>query len=446
MKIVYVGDNRHRGNFGCRATSTALSQIISEENEIVGRIYGDYTNSDTGDLFFSKWYPKWLYEKVGKIKNKRHLAMIRKFVYLFHRLKVRGHYYFSKYDFINYDFEKSINNLIKCLPANPNLKDFDLRQYDFDALVVNGEGSFIFATPPWRECLIETMLMYWAEKLGKKVYYLNGMLSDDPYTEKNLRTIQIVKPIFEKAEVISVREKYSYKYANENFENINLKFFPDALFSWYTYINDEYQVKNGKYIMGLTGAEDDSYTKFDFTKKYICISASSSIGSATKDEGDAIKVYSNLVKKVKDKFKEHNIFLVEVCEGDHFLTEVAKITQTPIITMDTPILSAGKILANSDLYISGRYHPAILASLGGAPCVFMSSNSHKTKSVQELLNYKEIIEFNILPDDEEIERILELGSKKLNEGEKLRNEIRQRCKELSEETKKQKDLLKENEK
>jgi len=33
MKIVYVGDNRTRGNYGCRATSTALSQIIGEEHE-----------------------------------------------------------------------------------------------------------------------------------------------------------------------------------------------------------------------------------------------------------------------------------------------------------------------------------------------------------------------------------------------------------------------------
>lgn len=54
MKIVYVGDNRNRGNYGCRATSTALSQIISKENEIVGRVYGDYTNTNTGNLFFSK--------------------------------------------------------------------------------------------------------------------------------------------------------------------------------------------------------------------------------------------------------------------------------------------------------------------------------------------------------------------------------------------------------
>ena len=68
MKIVYVGDNRNRGNFGCRATSTALSQIISKENQIVGVIHGDYTNVDTGELFFSNWYPSWLYKKVGKLK------------------------------------------------------------------------------------------------------------------------------------------------------------------------------------------------------------------------------------------------------------------------------------------------------------------------------------------------------------------------------------------
>lgn len=444
MKIVYVGDNRHRGNFGCRATSTALSQLISEENEIVGRIYGDYTNGDTGNLFFSKNYPKWLYKKVGKVKNKRHQDMIRQFVYLFNRMKVKGHYYFSKYDFIGYDFDKSIENLIKCLPANPNLKDYDLRQYDFDALVVNGEGSFIFATPPWRECLIEAMLMYWAEKLGKKVYYLNGMLSDDPYTERNLKTISIVKPIFEKAEVVSVREKYSYNYAKDIFPNINLKQYPDALFSWYDVINDDFEIKNGKYVMGLKGAEDNSFTEFDFTQKYICISASSSVGLATNSEENAINIYSNLVTKTKKKFPNYNVFLVEVCEGDHFLVNVAKNTNTPIISIDTPILAAAKILSRSSVYISGRYHPSIMASLGGTPCVFMSSNSHKTKSVQELLNYTEIKEFNVLPDDKEIDEILNLADKYLKLGNELRNKIKNRCKQLSEETKKQKDLLKKD--
>ena len=439
MKIVYVGDNRHRGNFGCRATSTALSQIISDGNEIVGRIYGDYTNVDTGELFFLRWIPAWMYKKLGKLK---YWDYLKRGLYMFNRLLRKGHYYFSSADFINYDFDKSIERLIKCIPANPHLKDFDLRQYDFDALVVNGEGSFIFATPPWRECMIEAMLMYWAEKLGKKVYFLNGMLSNDPYSEKNQKTIDLIKPIFSKAEVISVREQYSYKYAQENFENINLQHYPDALFSWYDMVNDDFKVTNGKYIMGVQGATDESYKDFDFTKPYICVSGSSAVGNASKDKNEAIEIYSSLVQEIKEEFKDYNVFLVDVCEGDAFLNEVSKITKTPIISIDTPILSAAKILANARVFISGRFPPAILPSLGGTPCVFLSSNSHKTRSVQELLQYDPIQEFSVLPNEEERKEIIKIARKKIEEGEKLRESIKSRCLELSNQTLRQKELLK----
>ena len=34
--------------------STALSQLISEKNEIVGVVSGKYTNFDNGELFFHK--------------------------------------------------------------------------------------------------------------------------------------------------------------------------------------------------------------------------------------------------------------------------------------------------------------------------------------------------------------------------------------------------------
>lgn len=438
MKIVYVGDNRGRGNFGCRATSTALSQIISNENEIVGRIYGDYTNNDTGELFFYKYLPAWVYKKLGKLK---HWNYLKKGLYLINRMIKRNKFYLSNFDFIGYDFDKSIKNLIKCIPANPHLKDFDLRQYDFDALVVNGEGSFIFATPPWRECFIEAMLMYWAQKMGKKVYYLNGMLSDDPYTPRNKKAIELINPIFSKSEVVSVRENFSYDYAKENFKDINLKLYPDALFSWYKYINDEFQIDNGRYVIGKTGATDESFYAFDFTKPYICISGSSSIGLATSSKEKAIEIYSKLVEDVKKAFNGYNVFLVDVSEADHFLNDVAKRTNTQIIPIDTPILAAAKILANSRVYISGRYHPAILASLGGTPCVFMSSNSHKTRSIQDLLKYENIQEFNVLPDYEERKKIIEKAKALVHEGEPLRNKIKERCLQLSNETVKQQELL-----
>lgn len=289
--------------------------------------------------------------------------------------------------------------------------------------------------------MIESMLMYWAEKMGKKVYFLNGMLSKDPYSDENKKTIELLKPIFSKAEVISVREQYSYKYAQQNFENINLKHYPDALFSWYKMINDDFRITNGKYVMGIQGATDEAFYEFDFSKPYICISGSSAVGNASKNKKEAIDKYSELVNKVKNEFKEYNIFLVEVCEGDAFLNDVSKITNTPIIAIDTPILAVGKILANSRVFISGRYHPAILSSLGGTPCIFMSSNSHKTRSVQELLKYDEIKEYNVLPNEDEINEIIKKAREDIEKGEDLRKRIKKRCLKLSEETIKQKELL-----
>lgn len=439
MKVVYVGDNRNRGNFGCRATSTALSQLIEKNNIIVGTVSGKYTNNKNGDLFYYKYLPKGIYKKLGNTKN---WMYFKSGIYMLIRFLCLGkQYIFSDFDYLKYDMEKSLEAFLKCLPANPQLQEFDLRQYDFDALVVNGEGSFIFRIPAWRESMNELMLMYWALKMKKKVYFMNGMFSDDPYTERNIEAIQLCKPIFALSEVVAVREDYSYQYAKEQFSDSNIKQFPDALFTWYDYINDGFRVENGRYFMGMSGATDSSFNDFDFTKPYICISGSSSVGKATSNIEVAINSYCNLVNNVKKHF-DQNVYLVEVCEGDSFLREVSRRTDTGIIPIDTPILAAAKILANADVYISGRYHPAILASQGGTPCVFMSSNSHKTKSLQELLQYDFVHEFYVIPSDEEIVQMIERAKIVVEKGSDYRNIIKARCKFLCEEARKMADVIK----
>lgn len=426
MKVVYVGDNRNRGNFGCRATSTALAQLIEQNHEIVGTITGRYTNSDNGQLFFYQHLPKGIYKKLGGF---RYWSDLKTGLYLFARMIKRHHYYFSNFDFIDYDFEKSVKNLINCIPANSGLKEMDLRQYDFDALVVNGEGSFIFATPAWRECLVEAMLMWWALKLGKKVYYLNGMFSDDPYTPHNNKTILAIEDIFRQCEIVQVREMQSYEYAQKYFSHSKVTMKPDALFTWYDYINDGYKVTDGKYIIGPSGATNESFHRYDFTKDYVCIAGSSSVGLVSKNIEEIVSAYVKLVEMVKKEIAI-DVYLVEVCEGDKFLCEVAKRTGTKLIPIDTPILSAAKILSNARVFISGRYHPAILASMGGTPCVFMGSNSHKTKSLQELLQYDFIYEYDVLPNQNQVEEMIQQAKKEISEGDRLREHIKNRCYEL----------------
>ena len=54
------------------------------------------------------------------------------------------------------------------------------------------------------------------------------------------------------------------------------------------------------------------------------------------------------------------------------------------LRVEVPILLGATVLANSKLFVSGRYHPSIMASLGGTPCIFLGSNSHKNTVVSKL--------------------------------------------------------------
>lgn len=438
MKILYVSDNRCRGNYGCRATSTALSQLVGEDNEIVGHISGAYTNWHPGNLVVNHHWSQKKYQRKANGKYWKYWAQL---YFMGHRFLDKHNFFLGKHDFIGYDLDKSIDYFIKCLPANPHIKEFDLRQYDFDAMVVNGEGSFIFATPAWRECMILTMLMYWAEKMGKKVYFMNAMLSDDPHSVHNDKTIELVSKVFEKCEVVQVREQYSYDYAKKYFPNLkNLVLRPDALFSWYKLINDDFKLSDGKYYVPFGSETDENYHQFDFSHPYVLVTGSSS-SLITKDRDNSIKVYSKLVEEIKKNFPDKKVYIVVPCEGDDFLNDVGKLTNTPVIPMETNIIIAGKIIAGADLFFTGRYHPAILGSLGGTPAIFMSSNSHKTQSLQKLLEYEYFKEYSCLPSDDEIQSIIEVGKKYLSNPD-VRNKVKARALALYEEARTIKDLVK----
>lgn len=438
MKIVYVGDNRVRGNYGCRATSTALSLLLGKNHEIVGRITGAHTHFDTDNLVYIRWMPRCFYTFVGKLKCWKYL---KRFLHLFIRMIKRGgKFYCGTCDFISHDMEKSIRNLKKLIPANASYSEFDLEQYDFDALVVNGEGSFIFSTPPWRESLVISMEIYWAQKLGKKVYFMNAMFSDDPKSQRNQKTIKLVDNLLSKCDLVVCREQTSLDYVHLNLPSVKPILIPDALFTWYDLVNDDHTIENLKYYIAHSAEKDELYEDVDFTKPYILIAASSA-GIVQKNMNIPIKAYCNLVERTKKELG-CKVYLIQVCEGDEFLNEVSKLTNTQIIPMDTPLVAAAKILSNAAVFISGRYHPSIMASLGGTPCVYMGSNSHKTRSIQELLQYEDVKEFEIIPNDEEITKILENAKTKIDAGEKLREKIKKRARELSIEASKMGDYVK----
>lgn len=437
MKILYVADNRNRGNYGCRATSTALSMLVGERHEIVGRITGRYTHYDTGNLVFCKYFPSWLYKWLGSCRS---WNRFRPTVHRILHFLTRKRYLFGPCDFACQDMERMIKNFKKCLPANNQLKEFDIESYDFDAMVVNGEGSFIFCTPPWRESLVISMCMYWALELGKKVFFMNAMFSDMPNSPKNQKTLDVVNELFSRCEVVVARESISFEYVKSNLPSVNPILKPDALFTWYRFINDEHHIENGKYYLAHSAEKDESYFNQDFTKPYILVSGSSS-PVIEKNRKQAVDAYSNLVNSIKRSYSG-KVYLIQVCEGDDFLNDVASLTKTPIIALETPLLAAAKMLANAQVFVSGRYHPAIMASQGGTPCVFMGSNSHKTYSLQNLLCYPDVKEYNVIPDDNDIKEMTAKTLQYVKTQREVRKRIKERAYELYLESRTMLDLIK----
>ena len=121
----------------------------------------------------------------------------------------------------------------------------------------------------------------------------------------------------------------------------------------------------------------------------------------------------------------YRVYLTENDSPDSFLHLVAREKGIGLIPVNTPILTCGSVLAHARLFISGRYHPSIFASLGGTPCIFLSSHAHKMRSIARVLEYENSVEFSSFPSDREIAEIVSTARSYLNQGERLRTRIRE---------------------
>jgi polysaccharide pyruvyl transferase WcaK-like protein len=419
-KLLLVDDNRDSHNWGCRATSIALNQLLSKHfliNDIIEKKTADAPH---------------LISKILKIDP-------RLSIYLRLLEKKMGTKIFSKLlliksDFIEHNPNNSLMNFLSHYKKYPLLKDIYKKVKSSDVVVINGEGSMIFTTPPRRDLLFQLFIIELSNYLKKPVFYVNAIVSECPTYGINDTTVVYAKSTLSKCKSIAVRDIQSHQLAKELFPDINVEYYPDALFTWFKLIDEDCNIlEQSDFIIGHPEKE---FGKWDFSRPYICIGGSSLAAHYKKE---AIKHYKILVNTLKKT--NTNIYLVQTCNGDSFLNDVSELTGVKIIPLTTPILSGGYILSNAKLFVSGRYHPSILASLGGTPCIFLGSNSHKTKSLQTTLQYNNVEEFSALPDEKECDVIFEKAKKILNNEKDMRNNILKAVEKRSNESRNILDLI-----
>jgi Polysaccharide pyruvyl transferase len=421
MKVFFVGDNRSTVGWG-RGASIALGQLLSASFDLTGRVAGDMFDLSTADVgYVGTLMPPRYYRYFRHLLLRRWRRPISWYISL-ERL-------FGARDFIAEDPAVSVDNLLAYKHNYPILARIYHQASEADLLVLDGDGDIIFSTPPRRQTLFLLAMIELGIRLKKPVFLVNSMISDCPQTGRNNVTLAAAKRLLSQCRAVSLRDPESLEYVRKEMPDANSSFIPDSLFAWFSLYDsgNSYPPLNGDFF--LPHPEKDEYWgKLDFSEPYICIGGGALIGSQPER---SVQCYTRLVNAIKQL--GYRVCLTENDLPDSFLLRVAKETDVGIIPADAPVLMCGAILAHARLFISGRYHPSIFASLGGTPCIFLASHAHKMGSLPWVLGYDAQRQFNAFPDDSEIAEIASTARKYLEQGETLRARIRQVAQSRSEE-------------
>jgi len=422
MKVFFVGDNRTSINWG-RAASIALGQLLCGSFDITGRVTCDFFDLSTaeagyvGTLMPPKYY-----------RHFRYLLLRRRRPFAWY---IKLERLFGARDFISEDPAESIDNLLAHKRRHPALARIYDQAAEADLLVIDGDGDIIFTTPPRRSTLFLLAMIELGIRLKKPVFLVNSMISDCPLTGRNNTTLAAARRLLAQCRAVSLRDPESQEYVQKEMPETNSSFIPDSLFAWFSLYasGNSHPPLNGDFV--LPHPEKDEYWgKLDFSQPYICIGGGA---LAAREPDRSVQCYARLVDAIRQL--GYRVYLTENDLPDSFLQRVAREKDVGIVPVDAPILLCGAVLAHARLFISGRYHPSIFASLGGTPCIFLASHAHKMGSLSRVLEYDVLHQFNASPGDSDIAEIVLIARKYLDQGETLRASIRQvaklRCDEAT---------------
>lgn len=422
LKVFLVGDNRANLNWG-RAASIALRQLLSGSFDITGSVTGELFDLSVAEAgYIGTLMPARYYRFFRYLLLKRRRSPVSWYIKLEQMLGAR--------DFIAEDPSVSVDTLVTYKKRYPALSRIYDQAAEADMIVVDGDGDIIFSTPPRRQTLFLLAMIELGIRLGKPVFLVNSMISDCPLSGRNNSTLATARRLFGLCKAVVLRDPESLEYVRKEMPEVNSSLIPDSLFAWQPIYENESSrpPANGDFLLPFP-EKAEYWGKLDFSVPYICIGGGALAG--TQADRSA-QYYPRLVEAIKQL--GYRVYLTENDTPDSFLRRVAMETNVGIVPVDTPILLCGAVLAHARLLISGRYHPSIFASLGGTPCIFLGSHAHKMASLSRVLEYEVHREFNAFPDDAEIAEIVSVARRYIDEGENLRERIKQVSKRCSDET------------
>lgn len=291
-----------------------------------------------------------------------------------------------------------------------------------DIVIVDGDGDLILRSSPSRIALFNLGAIELASSMDKEVHYVNSILSDCPITGRNEAFLDTVVSTLRLCETVVFRDEVSLDLAESVASDLAARYIPDSLFYWFRRYSESSDAlpDDGDFVLPFPREQLSTFGRLRFDEPYICMTGSS---RARGNEGEAIEAYKNVARSLEQELT-CDVYLLPTCSGDQFLHQVGEETGLPVIPAEIPVLMGGSILRNASMFVTGRYHPAILASLSGTPSVFLGADSHKTSSLQETLDYPDQTTFSAFPTEGEAHEIVERAGLLRDRREDLAPKIR----------------------
>lgn len=408
--VLLVSDTTRRLNWGARAASLALQRHLAESFVDLRVLDGSFSDRPA---CIDTLLPASLAVPLLARRYKRTL---------FRTYYALEQTFGMKPDYIELDPVQSARNILKN-KSHRDIGEIYNAVAAADVVIIDGDGDLIFRTPAGRIPLFNLAIIELASQLGKQVHYINSIFADCPATGRNELFFKHARATLSKCATITLRDHASIQLAHSIAPELEIQYVPDSLFLLFDHLCDAARnlPPDGDFLVPFPNEQPHLYGKLRFDVPYICLSGSS---HAAFHQEHAVDSYTQLACAVRDHFKMR-VYLSPSCHGDRFIYEVAKRSSLPIIPTEVPIMMGAAILANAQLYITGRYHPAIMASLGGTPSVFLGADSHKTHSLQELLEYRDPKTFPALPTSDDCRSILAEADNHIRGGVELRKSIRE---------------------
>ncbi|MEN2980371.1 polysaccharide pyruvyl transferase family protein [Tistrella bauzanensis] len=404
MKICFVNDSTSQNNWGCRATTYAMYDLIRQTDaEVVSVVKLGALNGVGMDLFSLK---------------SRAISLLKEYAYDKPRLR-------ASLRFMQHAARRKRHGKL----ADPvTLADFDMTAREVqagrlfpvtraaidqaDLILVNGEGSIYNFEKKGRMTLF---WMYYAKKYAKKKCAIvnHTVQLNDP------RMLEIFKAVYPILDDVVFREPASYDEAMRYFPYLEEDLAADAAFRWKPLMGDHFLESYGR--LGACSIFPYDAGDFDPSKPYLCITGSSALVRAEDKDPIDRAPFFELCARLKDIGGQVVVVAPDITD-ETLLAPVAREMKLPFLPAATPLGIGLDILANARVFVSGRWHPSILASTGGTPSVLFSGNTHKIAGLGRLLGLPDAsIDAKRLGDA--TPQILDMTRRFLDEGEVRRSDI-----------------------